>query len=473
MHMLFVAVGLTVLYALGLVSRPRQLIAAIGPAYLAGVGVVALPLVLLIVLGGPGRLPQLGAIAAILAVAFAAAGAWAVRRRSAPALAEPSDPTPATTWATRAGVAALSLYFAFGASAFAKLPTGNDDWGFWSYKAIALYDYGGKLGTDLLTGGIPGPAHIDYPVLQSLLESLFFRAMGGIYLQEWHIALWIVFAAFVWTAVFLLRSRGVDTLVALAPIGALALTRTASSNVAAGEADVTVACFTAAGALSVGLWLDASERRYALLGGVFLGAAAATKNEGAAAAVAVLLAAAGVLTAARLPRWRVWAIAAAIAAIGAVPWTAWRSAHGVRNVDTGPVSNAVDVGRLTGRLDRLVAAVGKLFAALADQGSWSWIVPCFLVLAGVCVYTGRARREAAFYVACCGLMMLGLCWVYLVGNRPIHLWLRNSAPRVVTGVVFVAAMGAAHLAWMALRPPPRSSPPHMSARRSTPGSDSA
>jgi hypothetical protein len=460
-HLLFAAAGMALLYALGFVSRLRHLLTALGPAYLAGLAGVMPVLILLMVLGVPIRAVEATVTATALTVALAATGFALSRRRPAPAPADDEPPADtAERWLARAGVAALGLYFAIGASAFAKLPAVGDDWAFWSYKGLVLYDYGGRLDQEVLTGAFPGPAHLDYPMLQPLFESILFRGMGGIHLQEWHIALWILFASFVWTVGFLFRSRGVGMPVLLGPLAALGLSPLAATWVAIGYGDVSVACFAAAGVLCVGLWLDGGQARYALLGGVLLAGAANTKNEGLTAAAAVLLAAAVVLFRTRRDgagghRWRAWAAAAGIAAAGALPWILWRSSHGLRNDDVPALGNSLDVDFLTGRLDRLSQAVGKLAAQLANQGAWIWIVPCFLVVAIVCLATGSARRQAAFYLGTAVLMMLSLYWVYWTGRLEARYWLEFSGDRVVTGVVFVSAVGLIHLLALVLsrRPP--------------------
>src|SRR5204862_6853182 len=155
------------------------------------------------------------------------------------------------------------------------------------------------------------PAHLDYPLLQPLLEALTFRAMGGIHLQEWHMSLWIVFASFVWTAGYLLRSRGSSVLVVLAPLGAIALSPYSAYLTTTGYADVTLACFVGAGALAVGLWLDGGRVEYGLLGAVLLAGAANVKNEGQTAAAAILVAALVLLRVGRDGRWRQWLTVAA------------------------------------------------------------------------------------------------------------------------------------------------------------------
>ncbi|MEA2397461.1 MAG: hypothetical protein QOK25_1017, partial [Thermoleophilaceae bacterium] len=133
------------------------------------------------------------------------------------------------------------------------------------------------------------------------------------------------------------------------------------------------------------------------------------------------------------------------AAAGVAPWIVWRSVHGVGNRDVHPAST-LSVSFLSDRIGRLGEAIGKLGEQLAAQGVWLWTVPAFLAVSILCIASGSARRLAGFYLGTGTLMMFGLFWVYWVGTADIGWWLSVSAARVVTGVVFVSAVGLAHLA---------------------------
>jgi hypothetical protein len=440
-HAVFALPGIALLHALGLVSRLRQVPAALGPGYFCGLAAVLPVLIALLVAGMTVGLAQFLAVSLGLTAALGAVGLWRRPEPDMPAAAAPA--AGVDVWLSRAVVAALVLFFVVGATAFANLPTDGDDWGIWSYKALALFEFG-DLHPGLFDGTQPGPGVPGHPILQPLLESLFFRAMAGPFLQEWHVALWIIFATFVWTAAWLMRTRGTGA-VALVPLAILALTARSRGMIALGFADVTVAAFLAAGALAIGLWLDSGRGRYALLGGVFLAAAANTKNEGAAAAVAILLVAAAVVHLARLRAWRALIPAGAVTAAGFAAWSWWRADHHIDNPDLTPFGDALDWTFLTDRLDLLSSATGRMFLQLANQGDWSWLVPCFLALAIACLVQGLARRVAAFYLATAGLMMLSLIWVYWTAATEDGTLLRVSADRVGTGVVFVCAVGAVHL----------------------------
>jgi hypothetical protein len=449
-HVLFALPGMALLFALGFVSRPRHLPAAIGPAYLCGLAAVMPVLILMLVVGLPARLPHVVAMAAAVTAALVAVGI-ARRRREARG---PEDPPPepgssVERWLTRVGIAVLVLFFAVSARAFANLPTVNDGWTMWSYKGLALFHFG-ELQVDTFGRMDAGPWHPEYPLLQPLLESIFFRAMGGPHLQEMHLVLWLVFGAFVWTVAYLLRARGIGLLLSLAPVGALALTAGSHKAIALGYADTTVACFSAAGVLAIGLWVDSGRTRFALLGGVLLAGAANVKTEGLVVAAIVLAAAAAALALARLPRWRVLAVSGGIAGLGAAPWLAWCAAHGLENRDTEGIDAALDWSFLADRLDRLSRANGEILEQLANQGLWTWIAPAFLALAAVCLVTGAARRQASFYLATATLVTFALLWAYWTGRIEIGHYLLHSSERVVGAVVFVCAGGLAHLAGILL-----------------------
>lgn len=446
-HALLAAPGAALLWALGIVERLRGLPAALGPAYLTGVALVMPAMIALLTAGLPARLPQFVALSVVLTGAFAAAGVAAERRGRR--VAEPAEDDPpgpgGERWIWRAGIAAIALFFAVGATAFVNAPTTGDEATIWTFKAIALFQLDSGLGNDVFESRT-GAAHLHYPILQPVLESTFFRAMGGAKTMEWHMALWVLYGAFVWTVGFLLRRRGAGRLVVLAPVAALALTPAAARGLAIGYADVTVACLAALGALCVGMWVDGAPGRWALLGGVFLGAAANTKNEGQLAAVAVVVALAAVVAAARGRGWRPLAGTAAITAASVVPWLLWRSAQGHEDPVNVPLSQSLSLSYLSDRGGRLGSTLDYVFPELTNQGSWLWIAPAFLALALVCLVAGAVRRLAAFYLAATLLMFAGLAWVYWTGRLDIDYWLQSSIARTVTGMILVGAAGLAHLA---------------------------
>jgi hypothetical protein len=445
-HLLLALPGAALLYALGIVrARPRDLLAAAGPAYLAGVAVTMTALIALMTLGLNVRLPQFLAAALGLTALLVAAGVAARRRglREEPAAEPPSS--AAERWGWRLTLAAIALLLFIGAESVWRNPTGGDDATIWTHKALALFLFDGDLGVGVLNGDQPGPAHTDYPILQPLLQTFFWRVMGGVNAQEFHSSLWVLFGAFVWTVGFLLRRRGTPRLVLLAPLAALAVMPGAAQFLTIGYADITVACFAGVGALCAALWLDGGPRRYALLSALFLAAAANTKNEGQLVAFAVVAAATVAVLVARPRPWRPAVGAAALLAALSLPWLAWRSANDIDNDASRSLGEALDWSFLSDNLDRLSKAFGRIFLQLADQGNWTFVLPVFIGLAGICIATATARRIAAFYLGAGTLVTLGLAWVYWTGLVEIELWLNSSTDRVVACVVFVAGAGATHL----------------------------
>ncbi|HEX8742378.1 MAG TPA: hypothetical protein VF712_04520 [Thermoleophilaceae bacterium] len=445
-HAAFVLPGLALLYALGFVRRLRDVPLAIGPAYLTGVaGVISLLLIPLVLDVGV-RLPQLVVASALCTLALAATGFVLARRGRARAEDVPGAASAGSLerWAGRVGFGALAVFFVAGFSAYAELPTVGDDWTIWSYKAVAFFTLDGELRPEVFAGHEPGPAHLHYPVLQPLLESLYFRSVDGAQLQQWHSMLWILFGAFVWTVAWLARTRAVPAFVALAPVAALALTQKSHRIIEIGYADVTVACFAAAGALAIGFWVSRGGARYAVLGSVLLAGAANTKNEGLVAAIAVLVSAAAIVLWSRRD-WRATLAAGAIFAAGVVPWILWRSSNHIRSADVAPLGDSLEWDYLSDRFDRVGVSFSALFDHMSNPSEWNFIAPALLVLAGVCLVSGIARREAAFYLAVPTLMVLALVWVYWTGFLGIEYWLENSSDRTVTTVLYVCGVGTLHL----------------------------
>ena len=442
-HLAFVAPGLALLYALGFVRRWREIPAAIGPAYLAGVAGVMSLLLAALSAGASVRLPALVAVGGAATLALAAIGLVRARRSAADTAAPPADrATSLERWVARAAIALLAAFFVIGSSAFASAPTVGDDWTIWSYKGLALFHFG-SLDQALFTAPDIGPAHPYYPPLQPLFQSLFFRSVGDTQFQEFHSVLWFLFAAFVWTAVWLARREGLPLLLVLVPAAALAFTSKSHEIVEIGYVDVTVSAFAGAGALCAGLWVRSGGWRHALLGAVFLMGAANAKNEGVAAAAAVLVVTGAIVLLQRRDVWRQWAAMAGIVVAGALPWMLWRSSKGIKSENQAELGEAV--GNLGPQIERVPESFTGIFDQLSDGGRWSSIVPCLLVVAVICLIRDTARREAAFYLGVAVLMTFTLVLVYWTGTLPLEYWLGSSVDRTVAGIVYVSAVGLIHL----------------------------
>jgi len=441
----FLAVGAGLLLAAGIVPlRPLALVRAGGLAYLAGIAVVVPLLILLLTLGVPVALPAIVAVFALSALGLVVVG---LRRER-----EDEHMPGAAGWAGRIAVAVLGAYLLLATLAFNNLPTIVDDASFWSPKALALLHYD-HLQLDVFAG--ERYVHPDYPILQPLLDATIYRARGGPDLAGRHAELWIVFAAFIAAAAFLV-SRAARTRFPLwlPAAGALAVGTGVSANVTLGYADVTLGAFLALGVLCLALWLDGAGRGHLALGAVMLGAAANVKAEGLFLAL-VALAVAGAVALAqrdraagrpwRDPGLRAWAPAALGALAMALPWRLWLKAEGVRNEDVTPLGTALRPSFLIDRADKLREGLEAVAKQLADQGRWSWLFPALLVAAGLALAERAWRHLGVFYLATAlgsALLFVGLFWTDT--SDPTVPFIA-SVDRYVTSVVFIAAVALMHL----------------------------
>ena len=265
-HVLVAAPGLALLYAMGLVrARPIAIAAAAGPGFVLGLGVVGLPLIVLVVLGVPVGAPTSLVVLAAVTVTLGLAAVCRHRReRPRPASEAGGERPPAVEMAVeRLLLGVGAVYLVLGTLAFTHVPMMWDDANTWSLKGLGLYYHDGLvdgLGRNPQLSSV----HLDYPILQPLLEASFFRAIGGVDLRLWHVELWVLFAAIAWTLAWLLASLGsrwpwVIVLLTMSLSGGVV------GNVTAG-ADLAMAGFLGCGALAFGIWLETSRRSHAVLG---------------------------------------------------------------------------------------------------------------------------------------------------------------------------------------------------------------
>jgi hypothetical protein len=455
-HLVLLAPGFLLLWCTGLLPvRWRSAALAVGPAYLAGVAltmpVLQLQAIVGIRISLATTLVVLAAICAILVVIG--------RRRGL----EGPLPGPAVfrTTAERAitglGLAITAAFFVLGSRSFDQLPTQVDDARIWSLRTLGIFFYGG-LQKEMFTGDAYLPSHLDYPLLVPLLNSTTFRFMGGEDLRLVHLELWICMAAFAWTVAWALSSGGRRMIAWLPMVVVLPILSPVIDNVALGNVDTLVAGFSAAGALLIALWLEDGHPGRAVLGGVLLGGAATTKNEGLIAAIIVMVLALIVVLARREQApWRgrlgPWLGAAAFVAFAVVPWQIWMAVHHITNKDVPGLGTTLDIGYLSDRTDRLNLAVQRLFNIFGNQGVYLWIAPAFLALAVAAIVAGRGRMRsiAAFYLSAAVLFFAALLWVFWTGVLDIQFHLDTAADRTSTTYMFIGLIGLAHLASSALR----------------------
>ena len=476
-HALYLAAGWAAVYALGLIEpRLRDAAYSAGLALLAGVAVVTTLLTTLLVARVPVTLVTFVIVALIATAALGGLG-WLLRSRGRlPPLPAPRALARGERIVAFGLAGAVALWVLVEAVASRRTWVGWDAAHIWMFKAVALTD-APELRLELAdneTIAAPNFSGQDYPILQPVLMSTVFRAMGGANVEQGSLELWVLLLAFVGAVAFVAArfARG-----PLWSIPLVALVPSATVTLLLFNADVTVASFCALGALSAALWVHDGRVRYLMLAAVMLGAAINTKVEGVGFALIVL--AAAVVARVWPRRWtelRAAALALGVVVAFFLPWWIWNQIHEPHeNQPAAPLSDALDPGFLADRKDQLDFGLNKLVEVIADQGRFAWIVPAFLVLAVACLLTDTRRRIAAFYLAASVVSFIALVWVYwttLAGDPREHILV--TVERVVLTPVWIAAMGLVHLlATFELTPrsgtpPDLTSAPDARARRARP-----
>ena len=446
-HALFVVAGGALLSAVGIVRYDaRGVLWVIGPAYLTGVALVTLVLILLVVVGLPFTLLTLILVSLLLAGGL---GYLAVRRRAQAQRLPEAAPIRSKgerllVW----GLGALLVaYLLFAGTSFTDLPTLWDPAHMWFLRASALYHSGGLDNSVFTNTAIFAPYHMDYPLLQPAFQAAIYHGLGQEAIRYFHVEQWGLFAAALWTAAWLLRPgrRIIIWLPALLAIGVAGGIPNAPTQ---GNADLTVAIFVALGGLALGVWLERRHPAHLVLGALFLAAAANAKKEGQIFALAIAAALFLVLLAQR--QWRplrqfVLAGLGAVALV--VPWLAYVALNSLPSNDTVPLHTLLSNGYLSDRLFRLGIATDGVLGQLQDVNQWLWATPVFVGVGLACLAARRLRPLAAYYLIGTTLMVGVLLWIYWTGAWPdVAIYLNVTVDRTTTSVALLAAFAAGHLA---------------------------
>lgn len=421
LHIVFVLCGAAVLRALGLL-RGRLL--ALGPALLTGVMVLCPPLILLLILGVGLRAPT---VIAVVVVVLVLAELVARRRRGVAAPARPN-------W----GVLLIGLYAALGAYSLARLPTIEDDARIWSLRGLAL-SYHHVLAPQIFQNPYESGTHPVYPLFGPVIEALNAIAAGAPQLRFYHAELWILFAAIIWTAAYLLGGR---QRLWVAPLVLLAVSPAVAQNLISGYADVLGAALMGLGCLALGLWQTRGSAGYLAFGTVALIAAANTKDEDLLGAIIIFV----VAVAANHRRWREWVAAGVALAVFIAPWRLWTAAHHLSDSVQPKLGQALSPSYLISRHHEVHWVLEWVGAKVVEE--WSWIAVTFLVLFVLCMVTRTARRIAAFYLIALGLIALMLTWLYATTPMSLAFLFPTSMFRTVDDFMIPAAFASAHLLWL-------------------------
>lgn len=446
-NVLFVVVGIGVLSALDLI-RPSftDVIAGLGLSFLTGVATLGLVLIALLTIGVPYNAVTI-LVAAILVAITAATGAKFFRRRdSREGPARPTRRLRDQISAHRVLSVCIAIFAVFaivGLVEASVTPLASwDAWAIWTRKALLLTYYE-RIPAAYFTDHAYLATHQDYPLLLPVLESIWFRFAGTVNTQAIHIEFWLLLIAFVWAVAYVLGRRRVPALLWAPILVLIALATGTYTQLLTAYADIPLALFVGLGVLFLGLWIAHHETAYLAMGILFLASASNTKSEGLA--IAIIALAAATVAARHKHSLRQVSIACAVLVVAVLPWHLWCVVNGVPSDPDFSVSRGLHVSYLFTRADRIWPSLVALHTQLADQTTWSYVVPIGAAVALASVAVRSARRLALFYLST-AVLTLGLyVWVYWASPNNLTWYLSTSGFRVVDAVVFIALAAALHL----------------------------
>jgi len=443
---LLLTAGLGALYGLGLVRSGRDALRHAGPALVVGWATVGIGASTALVVGAPLTVWLLAALCAGIALAGMAL-AVRVPARPLPSVGE----TGAPSWIAFAGAAVLFVQLAalLRRALDAGAPTEWDVWGFWLPKAKSLVEFGG-LDTGL--GGFTSFAHPSYPPLAPALEGGAFAFMGDTSASPLALQHWLVAVAFVGALASLLAVR-VRPAILWPSLALLALLPTFTVLIGSSLGDEPLMLLLALGGACAGLWLLEREGRYAALAGVFLAAAALTKDEGLPIAL-VIAGTTFVAAALRTPRRPLAPALVLLAPVAALaPWKLWLRLNDVPTSGDYRLSDLLHPALLADRVDRLSYAAERLPGYMLEPGRWLLAIP--LMLAAAVLAAPRRPALSALGLASVLAVPAGLLLVYWIGSPPVDWYVTTSAARgVASGVVLAAVWLPLLLAEASAREPP-------------------
>ena len=379
LHVLYLGVGVTVLWAIRGWSRWQTPLRLLGLAYLLGVATLGVLWTLLLVTGvpfGPATITATIAVVAGGGIAIGRARGFRVARGDGGGIASP-------TLAALGGATALAVYL-LALFRVARLQGlfSFDGWAFWVTRGKAVY-YFDTFDVQIFSE-VPHPS---YPPVIPILDAAAFHAMGSADPVTLHVQYWLLAVGFAAAAAGLLARRVPAWILWPSLVLVFVLPRM-RSYVLAAQADIPLDYLVVTAALLVALWVIDRQPWRLVACAVLLGCGVLVKREGLVLAACVLVAA----MVATAPTWRsAWprlALVGALVAATAVPWRLWYRAQGIQG-ETG-----------TAWLDgawsrRTVDSLRLAFDVLAGTGRWS-VAPTVGLVAIVLAAAWGRRAHAAF-----------------------------------------------------------------------------
>jgi hypothetical protein len=391
LHLLYLVVGASVLWALRGWLRWGSAVALAGLAYLLGIATLGVVWTVLLVAGVPFGGPTILATSVAVVAAGVAEGGRRGFRIAPSALRAPLAPAALVT---AAGIAAVGVYLeALFRVARLQGVFSFDGWAFWVTRGKAVYFFEGL--DEQVFSTVPNPS---YPPVIPILDAAAFHAMGSADVVTLHVQYWLFAVGFVACAAGLLARRVPAWILWPSLVLAFVIPRMRSAVLAA-QADLPLDYLVVGGTLLIALWLVDRKGWQLEAAALLLACGALVKREGLVLAGCVLVAA----LVATAPGWRrAWprlALVGLAVVLAAVPWRIWYLAHGIEGeVGTGGFDDVFT--RHTTDSLRLAIDV------LADTGRWSAVPTVGLMAAVLAALWGR-RSHAAFLATLVLLLTLG------------------------------------------------------------------
>jgi hypothetical protein len=425
-NLVFLAVGLALLWALRGFEHWNALVRLLGVAYLLGVSAVVLATMFLLIVGVPMRRGGCLVVAAASIVVALVAGRLAGRPLPKGLLRESRrEPWRAVGLAAMAaglislgGLIVLSPMLGMGEA---------DAWTSWTPKAQAIYWYG-EIPADLFRV-ISGPS---YPLFIPVLEALSFHSMADMNTIVVHLQFALLLLGFVGAVVGLLRPS-VPRIWIWSPLALLLVTPELTRRSVTAMADYPLAYFFAAGALALALWFERREPWLLVVAGTFLVTVSSIKREGILLAGAVI-AAALVATVRERRRWPPLLLVGALIVLSTIPWRIWwtRQQFG----GDGPGTSPADWAH---QLARIPKAAGLLGGYFLDPGLWNLLVPAALATALLLITFARVWRLPTFFIVTTLLGFSSFVWIFWsVPDLPLTRSGEQPGTRVLASLALLA-----------------------------------
>jgi hypothetical protein len=394
-NVFLLAVGVAVLFGARGWESWTELLRLSGFAYMLGVAVTGVALVIELAVGTD--LSLLSILATGLGLAGAGVFAGRALGRSLPRVRSFSGRVSLTT----AVFGTLTIVYSealFRSGRLAGLYE-FDGWAFWVPKAKAIYFFGGL--DHQFFAELPGPS---YPPLVPALEAAAFRFMGSPDVVTLHLQFSFFFIGFLGALIGLLGPR-VSPIFLWPPVLLLAVAPHVLVYALQAQGDFVLDQFFALAALTVGLWLIERSPWLLTVAALFSAAAMSTKREGYILLTCIAVAA--LVASSRQARllWPRLLLAAAVAVALTVPWRIFLI---VRDLSQGG-AEAGGVG-LFAHADRAWPSLRLAVSAMFDYDIWLIVAPLMLLAVGAAVLAG-AMRLAAYAALVFGLALAAFTWV--------------------------------------------------------------